>query len=72
MGDEPTRSRLEAVAGSVKWITPWGDCTVVIDSDGALTLTTSIVPAPVFTSTEWQSFCSAVNEQIINNKKDES
>ena len=73
MRDEPMdakKPRLEADAGSVKWITPWGDCTVYLDNDGDLTLAASEVPCPVFTQTEWLRFCAAVNEQINLRKKE--
>ena len=67
MRDEPMdakKPRLEADAGSVKWITPWGECTAHLDSDGDLTLAASEVPCPVFTPNEWRRFCAAVNERI--------
>jgi len=73
MRDEPMdakKPRLEADARSVKWITPWGDCTVYLDNDGDLTLAASEVPCPVFTQTEWQRFCAAVNKQINLRKKE--
>ena len=35
------KPRLEADAGSVKWITPWGGCTVYLDNDGDLTIDTA-------------------------------
>ena len=57
---------------SVKWITPWGKAIATVDEDGEVTLATSALPCPAFSKTEWLRFCAAVNEQIINNKKDES
>lgn len=70
MGDETKIPRLETCAGSVRWITPWAECTVRLDNDGDLTLSTSIVPSPVFTTNEWQRFCAAVNEQINLKEKE--
>ena len=62
--------RLEAVAGTIKWVTPWAECIAVVDSDGDLTLATSDSPSPVFTNSEWERFCSLVNERINLNTKD--
>jgi len=70
MGDGSKKPRLEAEAGSVKWITPWAECTVRFDSDGDLTLATSVLPCPVFTTNEWQCFCAAVNEKINLQEKE--
>jgi len=70
MRGETRIARLETCADSVKWITPWAECTVRLDNDGDLTLSTSIVPSPVFTTNEWQCFCAAVNEQINLNEKE--
>ena len=58
------KPRIEADSHSVKWVTPWAECTVYLDSDGDLTVTASEAPCPVFTTNEWQRFCAAVNENI--------
>ena len=66
-GDE---SRLEVEEGSVKWITPWSDCTVRLDDDAFATLSTTPLPSPVFSPNEWRDFCAAVNLQINQKTKD--
>tara|TARA_B100000949_G_scaffold13976_1_gene10699 strand:- start:178 stop:396 length:219 start_codon:yes stop_codon:yes gene_type:complete len=70
MGSESKKPRLEADQHSVKWITPWAECVVRLDNDGDLTLATSVVPCPVFTTNEWQLFCAAVNENINIKEKE--
>ena len=68
MESESRKPKLEADYGSVKWITPWGNCTALVDSDGDVTLSTSILPCPVFTENEWLRFCEAVNKNITKIK----
>ena len=69
MEDESRKPRLEADCGSVKWITPWGECTAVVDNECDITLSTSILPCPVFTEDEWLRFCAAVNENVNKEKE---
>lgn len=70
MGDELKKPRLEADEHSVRWITPWAECVVTLDTEGDLTLATSILPCPVFTTKEWQRFCAAVNDNINIKEKE--
>ena len=70
-GQKREKSELIVEKYSVKWLTPWADCTAHFHEGGDdFTIGTSIVPCPVFTTNEWQSFCAAVNTKI-NKKKDE-
>ena len=67
------KSELRVEKYSVKWLTPWADCTAHFHEGGDdFTIGTSIVPCPVFTNNEWQRFCAAVNKKMDNLKeKDE-
>lgn len=72
MGMKREKSELKVDKYSVKWLTPWADCTVYFNEGGEdFTVGTSIVPCPVFTPNEWQRFCEAVNNKINLNEKDE-
>lgn len=73
MGRKRDKSELRVEKYSVKWLTPWADCTAHFHEDGDdFTISTSIVPCPVFTNNEWQRFCAAVNKKMNNLKeKDE-
>ena len=73
MGRKRDKSELRVEKYSVKWLTPWADCTAHFHEDGDdFTISTSIVPCPVFTNNDWQLFCAAVNKKMDNLKeKDE-
>ena len=73
MGRKRDKAELRVKKYSVKWLTPWADCTAHFHEDGDdFTISTSIVPCPVFTNNEWQRFCAAVNKKMDNLKeKDE-
>ena len=73
MGRKREKSELIVEKYSVKWLTPWADCTAHLNEGGeAFTIGTSIVPCPVFEDDEWRRFCAAVNEKMKNLKeKDE-
>ena len=73
MGRKRDKSELRVEKYSVNWLTPWADCTAHFHEDGDdFTISTSIVPCPVFTNNEWQRFCAAVNKKMNNLKeKDE-
>lgn len=71
MGKGKPKSKLKEDEVSVRWITSYGECTVLFDDDGDLTVMTSVLPCPVLKADEWLEFCAAVNNRIKLNEKDE-
>ncbi len=66
MRENPTNPRQEAITGSVKWITPWAECTMIVYSGGVL----ASMGSGSFSHDEWLRFCSLVNKQVNKITKD--